>query len=70
MNRRSEKLDALLDKKVQIKFVDGTYASGVLAWNELFSARTPYHSNVYLLHREHFGTVEFRKTHVADIKEI
>ena len=74
INRRSEKLDALLGKKVQIEFKDGEFASGVLHWNKKFTPNTPYHSQTYYLElvtgKFSSEIVEFRKGHVKSIKEI
>ena len=70
INRRDERLDDMLGKKVQIEFTDGTFASGVLHWNERFTPETPYHSQMYLLERVTGGVLEFRKGHVNHIEEI
>ena len=74
INRRDKKLDALLGKKVQIEFTDGTFSSGVLRWNERFSTNTPYRSQTYYLElvtgKYSSEIVEFRKGHVKSIKEI
>ena len=70
INRRDKKLDALLGKKVQIEFTDGTFASGVLHWNERFTPETPYHSQVYMLERVTGGLLEFRKGHVKRVMRV
>lgn len=51
----NEELNALLGKKVQVKFFDGDVQMGVLE-------RSKYHSGYYLI-----DNIEFRKSHVKKV---
>ncbi len=67
MNRRSEKLDKYLSKRVQITFYDGDVETGVLEFGR------PYYkgglgSNEYSITEDN-DTLFFRKSHVKSIKE-
>ena len=68
MNRRSEKLDKYLNKRVEITFIDGSIKNGVLSWNE-------YRESLRLIPQWYYlefsdGThLSFRKSHVKSIKD-
>ena len=69
INRRSEKLDALLGKKVQIEFKDGDFGNGVLKWNERYTPETPWNPQSYYLDMNG-GKLFFRKGHVKNVMPI
>ena len=69
INRRDNKLDRLLGKKVQIVFKDGDIGIGVLKWNERFTPETPWKPQSYYLDMNG-GKLFFRKGHVKSIQEI
>ena len=76
MNRRSEKLDRYLGKKVAItfndgdcRFNDGDGRIGVLGWNEDFKPLMLLPQMYYLRYSD--GThLSFRKSNVKSIKEV
>ena len=68
MNRRSEKLDKYLNKRVQITFHDGDVQTGVLEFDRAYWG-LPFGSNEYSI--TNGGThMFFRKSHVKSIKEV
>ena len=77
INRRSEKLDALLGKRVQIEFKDGDFCSGILKWNERYTPETPWKPQSYYLDlyrivgSDYIGSkLFFRKGHVKNVMPI
>lgn len=68
MNRRSEKLDKYLNKRVEVTFFDGHSRTGVLKWNEHFEPLMMHPQHYYLRCPE--TDVCFRKSHVKSIKEV
>lgn len=69
MNRRSEKLDQYLNKKVKITFIDGNIKIGVLGWNEHLEPLMIIPQQYYLRFSD--GTyLSFRKSHVKGIKKV
>lgn len=69
MNRRSEKLDKYLNKRVEITFADGDSRIGVLGWNEHLEPLMIIPQQ-YFLKGSDGGYVSFRKSHVKSIKEV
>lgn len=68
MNRRSEKLDRYLNKRVEITFFDGDIATGILEFGRPFMG-LKIGSNLYSI--THNDThMFFRKSHVKSIKEV
>ena len=68
MNRRSERLDQYLNKRVKITFFGGDVAIGILEFDRPYSGTT-YRSNKYSITCN--GThMFFRKSHVKSIKEV
>lgn len=69
MNRRSDKLDKYLNKRVKITFTDGDSRIGVLGWNEHLEPLMIIPQQYYLRNSDgiHFS---FRKSHVKSIKEV
>lgn len=67
MNRRSEKLDQYLDKKVEITFIDGDIAVGILEFGRPFMGLS-FGSNLYSITCNGVHMF-FRKSHVKSIKE-
>lgn len=68
MNRRSEKLDQYLNKQVEITFIDGDIATGILEFDRPYTG-LKYGSNQYSITCN--GThMFFRKSHVKSIKEV
>lgn len=67
MNRRSEKLDQYLNKQVEITFIDGDTATGILEFGRPYMG-LKFSSNQYSITCN--GThMFFRKSHVKSIKE-
>ena len=67
MNRRSEKLDQYLNKQVEITFIDGDNATGILEFGRPYMG-LKFSSNQYSITCN--GThMFFRKSHVKSIKE-
>lgn len=68
MSRRSEKLDQYINKQVEINFIDGIIATGILEFDRPFTG-LPFGSNMYSI--TYNGThMFFRKSHVKSIKEV
>lgn len=68
MNRRSEKLDQYLNKRVEITFFDGDIATGILEFDRPYWG-LKFGSNMYSI--PYNGTHRFfRKSHVKNIKEV
>lgn len=64
MNRRSEKLDRYLNKRVEITFFDGDVVTGILEFGKpYFGLKSG--SNSYSIRN-----LYFRKSHVKSIKEL
>ncbi len=68
MNRRSKKLDELLNKLVDIIFWDGDVKTGGLEYGRPIVPELP-DSNRYSLYIFGEGYLFFYKTHVKKIKE-
>ena len=68
MNRRSEKLDQYLNKRVEITFFDGDIATGILEFNRPYLG-LKYGSNMYSI-TYNDTNMFFRKSHVKSIKEV
>ena len=68
MNRRSEKLDQYLNKRVKITFNDGDSRICVLGWNERLEPLMIIPQQYYLIGSEGIY-FSFRKSHVKSIKE-
>lgn len=69
MNRRSEKLDQYINKRVKITFADGDSRIGVLGWNEHLEPLMLIPQRYYLKSSD-WAYVSFRKSHVKSIKEV
>ena len=69
VNRRSNKLDALLGEAVRVMFVDGTEAEGVLEYGQPRFHGLP-ESNMYSIYAFGSRRLFFRKTHVKEIQVI
>ena len=70
INRRDEKLDALLGKKVTVTFWDKTEKTGIISWQGAFEPRNgllPYRYHVLLDSGVYYG---FRKSHVIHVREV
>ena len=66
MNRRSEKLDQYLNKKVEITFIDGDIVTGILEFDRPHGG-LKFGSNKYSITRN--GThMFFRKSHVKKVR--
>lgn len=66
MNRRSEKLDKYLNKRVKITFIDGDIVTGVLEFGRSYWG-LPLSSNEYSI--TNGGTnIFFRKSHVKKVE--
>ena len=59
---RSEKLEALLGKRVKVVLHDGSVYRGILG-KDVYSER-------YKIERNHKGAMSFYKTHVKKIEEM
>ena len=70
INRRDEKLDSMLGKKVQVTFWDKTKASGILHWNGAYNPIKGLHPFCYYIQRVDGGHLSFRKSHVTSVKEV
>ncbi len=68
MNRRSQELDALLNKLVDITFMDGEEKTGVLEYDMPMGPGLPF-SSKYSLYIFGEGYLYFYKTHVKRVKE-
>ena len=70
-NPRDEKLDALLDQKVSIIFVDGKIEQGVLVWNDKILEPPLYLSKrgYYLQLMSGSGYLGFKKSHVKEVRK-
>lgn len=70
-NPRDEKLDALLDQKVSIIFVDGKIEQGVLVWNDKILEPPLYLSKrgYYLQLMTGSGYLGFKKSHVKEVRK-
>ena len=68
MNRRSEKLDQYLNKRVEITFIDGYIATGILEFNRPYCGLKSG-SNKYSI-TYNGATIYFRKSYVKSIKEV
>lgn len=66
MNRRSEKLDKYLNKRVEITFHDGDVETGILEFGKPYWG---FNTDEYSLTRNNDPDVYFRKSHVKSIKE-
>lgn len=64
MNRRSEKLDRYLNKRVEITFFDGDVVTGVLEFDK------PYFNGLLGSNSYSIRNIFFRKSHVKSIKEV
>lgn len=60
MNHKSEKLDALIGKKVTVTFFDGDSRTGVLSYTDPTNRRPGFY---------YVDNLHFRKSHVKSIKE-
>lgn len=72
VNRRSEKLDRLLGKRVIVTFNEGDTVEGVLEFNRPYKG-TNIISNKYSLSEldsEFIGACFFRKTNVKSVREV
>lgn len=71
-NHRSEKLDALLNKKVKIVFWDDKTAKGILIWNERAGSPPRYLASrgYYLNLIGESGCLHFKKSHVKKIEKL
>ena len=69
MNRRSDKLDQYLNKRVEIIFADGDSRIGVLGWNEHLEPLMIIPQEYYLRNSDGIH-LSFRKSHVKSIKEV
>lgn len=70
INRRDEKLDALLGKKVTVTFWNKTEKTGILTWQDAFdhsNGLLPYRYHVLLDNGVYYG---FRKSHVINVREV
>ena len=78
INRHDKRLDELLDKRVEIEFVDGDVKEGILGWNEHLDGRgTPrIKPQMYYLIVDlgeclrGMNIVSFRKGHVKSIRAL
>lgn len=68
MNRRSEKLDQYLNKRVEIIFFDGDIATGILEFDRPYWG-LKFGSNKYSI-TYNDTHMFFRKSHVKSIKEV
>lgn len=64
MNRRSEKLDRYLNKRVEITFFDGEIITGILEFDKPYWG-LKFGSNSYSIRN-----IYFRKSHVKSIREV
>lgn len=69
MNRRSDKLDQYINKRVEITFTDGDIRIGVLGWNEHLEPLMIIPQQYYLRNSDGIY-FSFRKSHVKSIKEV
>jgi hypothetical protein len=69
MNRRSDKLDQYLNKRVKITYTDGDSRIGVLGWNERLEPLMIFPQQ-YFLKGSDGAFISFRKSHVKSIKEV
>ena len=70
MNRRDEKLDSLLGKKVQLTFWDKIKATGILHWNGAYNPILGIKPFYYYITKFDGGHLSFRKSHVISVKEV
>jgi hypothetical protein len=70
INRRDEKLDALLGKKVTITFRDKDEKTGILGWQGAFDYSNGLKSFCYYIKMDNGIYCSFRKTCVIHVREV
>lgn len=72
-NRRSEKLDRFLGKRVEVIFNDGDVVEGTLVFDKPYDEGEYVYPNMYALtelDNRYIETLFFRKSHVKSIREV
>lgn len=69
VNRRSEKLDRLLNKKVVVTFKDGAVHEGILEFNRSYLGLN-CGSYQYSLDSPNHNLLFFKKTHIKNVREV